>query len=323
MYLSLVTANRLDGYGSNQVARIKLHVEYLREFTQRYWTNLKWEYVVVDYNPPSKDATLSRSKLFEGIDNIRFIEVEQENVRVFDLHLALNLGVKHSKGKFIVITNFDIFLDREIYEFISLKEINSKTSYYADRYDLNWDESKLNLELLKFKSKDFSGLHGEGIVQYRHGTDESLQFATSTSRVHGSRIRWFENQKRKIALSPKYLKWLIKIYKKLQISKKTKSQIMQDVISKLSLHTNASGDFILVSKEMFQKVGGFNTSLDNYWHKDSELLLRLISVGVRHGTFIDGIKVYHLLSDFSGGKDNSYQESKSFEELTSEWIDFF
>jgi hypothetical protein len=323
MYLSIVTANRLDDYGSNQIARIKLHVEYLRVFTQKYWTDLDWEYVIVDYNPISKDDLLSKSKLFKDMKNVRFIELPKKNNRVFDLHLALNMGVNESRGEYILITNFDIFFDTEIFKLIAARDLNSKTSYFVDRYDLAWEDFKLNSELIKFESGDFSGLYRKGIVHYRHGTDESIQKSTTSSDAHGSQKKPFEKTVGKIALSPKYLKWFIKIYKWLKKNKITKSQIMQDVITKLSLHTNASGDFILVSKKMFQKVGGFNTSLNYYWHKDSELLLRLLSEGARHATFIDGVKVYHLVTDFSGGKDTSYQEGKSFDELTSEWIDFF
>lgn len=60
------------------------------------------------------------------------------------------------------------------------------------------------------------------------------------------------------------------------------------------LHTNASGDFMLLPKEAFDQIGGF--SEDPKWnlHNDSYLLLQLVKKGYKQVLFKYPLVTYHV-----------------------------
>jgi GT2 family glycosyltransferase len=89
---------------------------------------------------------------------------------------------------------------------------------------------------------------------------------------------------------------------------------IDELISKFRIHTNASGDFILISNRNFRRLNGFNLNIDSFWHLDSEFVIRATLLGLNHAQFTKSAHVKHVLTTGSGGLDPRYH-SKTWEEV--------
>ena len=58
-----------------------------------------------------------------------------------------------------------------------------------------------------------------------------------------------------------------------------------------------------------------------YNHKlDSDLIFKLLKVGLKHCTFVYPSVIVHLTSIYSGGNDSRYQNEMSYEEMCERWV---
>ena len=148
-YLSIVVASRLDGYGDNQELRMKLFLNHLENNSRLYLNDVVWELVIVDWNPPSTEEQISKSLIFKDypklpIRHVTYCLSEEEIVEErlpFNLHKALNVGIFEAIGSFCLISNFDCFFSKEIFETIGSKQIKLNCLFLADRLDISNETS--------------------------------------------------------------------------------------------------------------------------------------------------------------------------------------
>lgn len=60
-----------------------------------------------------------------------------------------------------------------------------------------------------------------------------------------------------------------------------------------NIHTNGAGDFILASRDTFDKVGGVFESTTQFYHLDAITVLRLALNGVKQATILSPMCIFH------------------------------
>lgn len=59
------------------------------------------------------------------------------------------------------------------------------------------------------------------------------------------------------------------------------------------LHTNASGDFMLLSRKALDRINGLFTSLEHRWHNDSYSVIRMDWLGLKQVVLINPLCIFH------------------------------
>lgn len=145
--LSIVVCGRNDNYGRNFLQRAQNFFTHLEIYHKAYDLS-RWELVIVEWNP-----TESEKRLFEvlntgSLPNVRFVTVHKslhrrlpnsERMSFFE-YIAKNVGIRRSRGTFILVTNMDIlFSDSLVKTLLERFDSLSTSSFYRiDRHQLSF-----------------------------------------------------------------------------------------------------------------------------------------------------------------------------------------
>ncbi|MFT5070421.1 MAG: hypothetical protein ACI8V8_000381 [Chitinophagales bacterium] len=146
-YLSIVVAVRNDNYGGDFNKRLYAALKWNTQLLETY--KISSEFVLVNWNPISTNPPLLTEFEFpKNRDFVRYkiIDVppefhqkyENEKVRKsFPMYefIAKNVGIKRSKGDFILCTNADILFSEEIIKEIANQSLKKGTLYRSVRID--------------------------------------------------------------------------------------------------------------------------------------------------------------------------------------------
>jgi hypothetical protein len=340
-YLSIVVASRLDGYGDNQELRMELFLNHLEIYSKLYFNDIPWELVIVDWNSPSFEAQIKNCLVFRDYPElpIRHVtyclsdaEIIEERLP-FNLHKALNVGILEAKGTFCLISNFDCFFSREIFETIGAKQIRLNYLYLADRLDVsnvsleNWFHFSEAIKSRALESYDPKN----GILNVRHTSNSKGEQKpiTLTYPYESEDLTEEINRYEQVTGSIVSWKWQTAIhfwfymFRAVLKKRANVSETINLALPKFGIHTNASGDFILAPLSALKEVGGFSILPKQYWHLDSDLVFKLLKSGLLHASFIRPARVTHLTSEFSGGRDARYINSHSYTEMCKRWVEMW
>jgi len=340
-YLSIVVASRLDGYGDNQELRMQLFLNHLEINSKLYFNDIPWELVIVDWNPPNSEAQIKNSLVIRDYPELPIrhvtyclsdVEITEERLP-FNLHKALNVGIFEANGTFCLISNFDCFFSREIFETIGTKQIGLNYLYLADRLDVSnasLEDWFYFTEAIKSHALESYPLKN-GILNIRHtsntvGEEKPITLAYP---YQSEDIAEEINKYEKVTGSIVSWKWQTAIYFWLYmfraaLRKRAKvSETINHALSKFGIHTNASGDFILAPLGALKEVGGFSILTNQYWHLDSDLVFKLLKSGLLHASFIRPARVTHLTTELSGGRDSRYINSRSYADMCKRWVEMW
>lgn len=158
-YLSLVVTARNDDHGGNLLRRMQIFVNGWIAQSQRH--DLPSELIIVEWNPPSdrprlRDALRWPENL--GPCQVRFIEVPPDlhhryaHAGALPLYqmIAKNVGIRRSRGEFILATNIDILFSDELVAFLAQRCLDPGRMYRIDRHDAMSDvplEASLDQQL--------------------------------------------------------------------------------------------------------------------------------------------------------------------------------
>lgn len=280
MNLSIIVVTRNDDYGQYQNERFRLFLRSLID-GQRY---LNIELVIVEWNPPDNRPSLSEQykDLLEKIDT-SIIKVPMTihsqfsnplNLPLFE-YVGKNVGVRHAKYNWILITNPDIYFPINIWKSIinvdKYYDINQKVYWRATRADVN---------------KKVIGEFNIDQILYHHGTIERKLMAnilcinTCTGLITVAEDFIIKNIETISDFFDNMIIESIMTYREMKQSNKN------------LVFNNACGDFLLISKNNFDLVSGFCEKTETYSHWDTELLERLLHLGFKEGIFID--MIYHI-----------------------------
>lgn len=140
-YISVIVTTRNDNYGENMRQRLEMFVQGLDEHEKKY-PGL-FELVIVEWNPPEDQESLE--KIIPDCDHlpIRMVTVPSEYHRRTGLkrpvaeYLAKNVGIRHSQGQFVLVSNPDILYSYNLVDHLAKKDLQENVIYRCDRYDFN------------------------------------------------------------------------------------------------------------------------------------------------------------------------------------------
>lgn len=166
-YLSIVIPCRNDNYAGSMSKKLILSLTILIKQLNKF--NLDTEIIIVEWNPPKDKPKLSveiSSLKNLGKTIIRIIEVDSSIHNTFIGSqkkgivgsVALNVGIRRARGKFITSKMADTFFSDELIEFISNKTLSDNCIYRADRVDVD-----VNPDLVESDWQDYFNLN----ISYR------------------------------------------------------------------------------------------------------------------------------------------------------------
>lgn len=313
-YVTISFANRNDNYGGFLAERIQQFIDYYAHFVKR-WPDL-FEFVIIDYNPPADKPKLRDAFNWSVLGHVMYCEVTPEvhnaipdaNIRKIQDYIARNIGLRYGTAPFGMVLNQDIFISSSILEEISKKRLSPFHFYRADRCDFN-------LESCKGKpAPEFEklALANTFVVHRRHATnyhDISFNVTGDTLTANGSRPEPGDtiDPNNNVIYCTGARTWNIE--DRTAFSKKTQATSNEpreqyyfhhQYYVTHCLHTNASGDFVIASKEAWAKIHGFPEDPHFYMQTDAYGIFQLFAAGYDQAIFMQPHRIFHADHDRGG-----------------------
>ena len=325
--LTVVATARHDNHGENFLYRMQHFVDGFIEQCKRH--DLSAELIIVEWNPPDETQPLYQALKFpedKGPCTVRFIRVPKEvhakfqhsdKLPLFQM-IAKNVGIRRAQGKFILATNIDIiFSDRLI---CYLRDKLSKNRLYrVDRLDVPSQLPHTSLkEILDFCHQNYFRING------KYGTRVKIDGKWSKKKndlnFNCPNIARLKKISKQTPL--KALKFILSrahplFQAGLFLAKKNFKKIYQRLFHKV--HTNACGDFTLLSATDWSKLQGY-PELEMYsWHIDSVLLYQAKQAKIKEVDLPRSYPIYHI--EHSLGSGYTHETSHAlFDRLTKKGI---
>lgn len=287
--LSFVVTARNDDHGKNFLYRMQHFVNGVIEQSNRH--ELRSELIVVEWNPPEDKKLLSEVITLPENNqycDVRYITVPNSVHRKFENSdriplfqmIGKNVGIRRAKGEFVLATNIDILFSDEIFEYMK-NSLKKGVLYRATRYDVpeKLPENASFQEILNFCSENFFRINAKWGSLTKVG-NKWIKFNKIPIK---ERLKRFIEEKWRILFNfvPLLLKKIIKF-----LNKK---------------HTNACGDFTLLSLDDWKKLKGYKELPIYSWHIDSILLYQAHEYSIREIDLSDKYKIYHIDHSLSSG----------------------
>ncbi|MHC4662641.1 MAG: hypothetical protein ACYS8W_13245 [Planctomycetota bacterium] len=272
-YLSIVVTARNDDHGGNLLERMQLFVTALIEQCKKY--NLDAELIIVEWNPPSDKPRLKDALEWQGDFSpcaVRIIEVPEsihsrfkysDKLPLFQM-IAKNVGTRRAKGDFVLATNIDIIFSDELISFLASRKLRRGRMYRIDRHDIPQDVpagTSLD-ELLKYCR--------ENVIRI-HRREGSLTHATG----HYHEV-----------LPPIRRRW--------SVVEKLRDLGLGTPEMRSRLHTNACGDFTLMSRKDWFRLRGYPEIEIFSFHLDSLFCHAAHHGGARELVLEEPMRIYHI-----------------------------
>jgi hypothetical protein len=242
-YLTLVAASRNDDHGGNTLYRTQIFVDSFLEQCERH--RIGAELILVEWNPPGDRAPLAEVIRWDHQNawvDCRVITVPHERHvlirfgRVLPLFqmIAKNVGIRRARGEFILATNIDILFSEELMARIARKDLRADRLYRCDRFDV---DSTISKEV---------------------SLDEKLRFAWGNLIRRNHRLAplaapQIEGAPLDVVMNTA----LASGYFELETENGLSALIAKPSIPLQCLHLNACGDFTLLHRDAWAKIGGY------------------------------------------------------------------
>jgi hypothetical protein len=273
-YISFVVTTRNDNYGGNLLHRTKVFLNAQLELWKKH--GLDAELIIVEWNPPEdqprfKDALTWPTCL--DPETIRIIEVpgqihrqfpNSDKIPLFE-HIGRNVGVRRARGEYVLVTSPEVLYNEDLIKFLTSRRLSPDCFYRADRYDV------------------------DATVPLQANVEEQLAFcAKHVSRVdvRGGTITLHRPPVGlgRISLAMQMCLHILNSYRR-------RNSRIED-----RLHTNASGDFLLMLRDHWHALRGF-PELPTYGHMDGYLCVMAASAGLHQVVLRSPMRIYHQEHD--------------------------
>jgi hypothetical protein len=348
-HLSVVATSRNDNHGGSLTARMQHFVDGFVQQCIRH--QLSAELILVEWNPPKDKPPLAHALQFpaeKGGCVIRIITVPAEchsrlqhsdSLALFQM-IAKNVGIRRAQGRYVLATNIDILFSDEIMQYIA-HQLKPYILYRADRFDIppeipekiSFDDVliycretafRINTKfgtLLKVNGKwrqPFLDIFIHKIKQkYSSSIEKIAVLFHSLFRIRISiRKRYsFKNALKKCMMLLKKCSFRINF----NISDNYIQRISRYIADRRKLHTNACGDFTLLSYQDWCDLRGYPEWEIFSWHIDSVLLYQANRNGIEEVNLSRKKSIYHIEH---GSGYTPEQETKLFKRLVDNNIPF-
>ena len=248
-YLSVVAASRNDDHGGDPLIRTQIFINTFAHQCEKY--RLPAELIIVDWNPvvgrPGLAAVLSvppeatylRARVVTVPTALHKRLKYSEQLPLFQM-IAKNVGIRRTKGDFILATNIDIIFSDELVRFIARQKLDPKRQYRVDRYDIKNG-------LAKDVDLDVALAHAwsNPIRTNRRYRPEALRahlYGEELFRQHCVPAPKFRHNQEGVEVVEEDGVWQLRPERSLNMD---------------HLHTNACGDFTLLSREGWDAIRGY------------------------------------------------------------------
>ena len=281
--LSVIAGSRNDGHGRNLIERTQVFIDGLAHQADLFERDV--ELVLVEWNPPADHPGLAdvlsapSNRRFE----VRIITVPPEvhrrvpysaNQPFFQM-LAKNVGIRRAEGENVLATNIDILLSNELFLATS-GHLEDRTLYRADRVDVPFEPGQSmdpatirKGQPVRINRKD--GIHypGEGRTypHIRGWRDLGRLIASNPVSFFWRLFTTSPNSGR-----PSWRRYRLSVLKVLRLP---------------LLHTNACGDFTLMTAKSWAELGAYPEWPFYSWNLDSLLLYQASAAGFGFVDFAD------------------------------------
>jgi hypothetical protein len=259
-YLSVVVATRDDDHGGDPGARLKAALKVYKRQAEKFRFPL--EYIIVDWNSPVKRAgVFAQVKTWDlksEFLKIRVIEVppvahkkiDEAKIPFYQM-IAKNVGIRRAKGRFVLASNIDIFLDEELFRFLTQKALKARRMYRSDRVDLD-------IKIIQQQPKTAPYRIPNRLKTRKHVRSRSIAQKDLKIFTHAGNFQYPEFDSRIPAT--KIWKEKIRLWKK---------RLGLFGSPGFHLHTNGCGDFTLLSRSAWHALRGYPEFRIFSFHIDS------------------------------------------------------
>lgn len=307
-HLSVVATARNDNHGENFLYRMQHFIDGFIEQCKRH--QLSAELIIVEWNPPDETEPLYKALKFpqdKGPCAIRFIRVPKEahmslahsdKLPLFQM-IAKNVGIRRALGEFVLATNIDILFSDKLICYLRDK-LKTNSLVRADRLDVpsQLPETHSFDEILNFCDQNYFRINA------KYGTKVKIDGKWRGGRCVVPRLP-VKRLKKLNNMNPKeLLKELARISSDTiqlihLILKKVKHKALTTFLFKV--HSNACGDFTLLSFEDWEKLQGY-PELEMYsWHIDSVLLYQAKQASIKEVDLPRKMAIYHIEHGLGSG----------------------
>lgn len=266
------------------------------------------------------------------------LELEHaDKIPLFQM-IGKNVGIRRARGKFILATNIDVLFSDSLMHFLKTK-LQERQLYRVDRLDIpeKLPENVPFADVLKFCDKNILRINAKkGTILIRK-KNPWKKIATYSKKLGSLSYllmnilykRWFSPALRKafqtiynfsIATAFRMLKtscrWianyhidaqLVRLKKRLLwLKRKSKGGFRYFInlffpSNHLFLHTNACGDFTLLSSQDWENLKGYPEWNIFSWHLDSVLLFQAEQHGIKEVDLPRKMSIYHIEHEAGSG----------------------
>ena len=292
-YLSIVAASRNDDHGGDPLIRTQIFITNFSRQCEKF--RLPAEIIIVDWNPvPGRPGLAAVLNLPSEVPFVRTRVVTvptalhqrlkySEQLPLFQM-IAKNVGIRRAKGQFILATNIDILFSDELIRFIALQRLDTKKQYRVDRYDI---QSGLTREASLDEAMNYAWSNPirahrrycpERLLQHLYG-DELFKNACIPD------LNFCENQEG-VAIVQEHGVWQVRPSRSVNMS---------------HLHTNACGDFTLLSREGWEAIRGYPEFAAYSFNIDSMGLIAAHYAGYEEVSLLPPCVCFHIEHGIGSG----------------------
>ena len=292
-YLSIVAASRNDDHGGDPLIRTQI---FIRNFAlQCEQFQLPAEIILIDWNPvegrpglaevlelPS-EASFCQARVITVPTSLHQRLKYAENLPLFQM-IAKNVGIRRARGEFILATNIDIIFSNELIQFIARQKLDARKQYRVDRNDIHGGLTKDD------KLEDvIRHAWGNPIRANRRYCPEPL-----VEHLYGNEIF-----KRICHPSKKYCGEIEEVT---VVQENDVWQVRPNrTINMTHLHTNACGDFTLLSREGWEAIRGYPEFVSYSFNIDSMGVIAAHYSGYEEVSLLPPCVCFHIEHGLGSG----------------------
>lgn len=315
-YLSVVAASRNDDHGGDPLVRTQIFINNFARQCEKF--QLPAELIIVDWNPVADRSSLAAVLSLPSeatIVQARTVTVPMslhrrlkyaERLPFFQM-IAKNVGIRRAKGQFILATNIDILFSDELVQFVSQRRLDPKKQYRVDRYDI---QSGVSPQSTPEETMSYAWSHPirahrrynpESLIQHLYGTELFRRSCNPSQR--------FQGKCGNVEIVEEGGVWQIRPDRSVEMS---------------SLHTNACGDFTLLSCEGWSAIRGYPEFEAFSFNIDSMGMLAAHYAGYQEVSLLPPCVCFHIEHGIGSGwtpegEKQLFGRLKKAEILNPEW----
>lgn len=292
-YLSVVAASRNDDHGGDPLVRTQIFITNFARQCEKY--RLPAEIIIVDWNPVadrpglaavldlSPDLTYVRARVVTVPSVLHRRLKYAEQLPLFQM-IAKNVGIRRAAGQFILATNIDIVFSDELIRFIARQELDPNKQYRVDRYDIR---NGLSKDLSVDDTLDYAWANPIRtnrryqpvmLLQQLYGNEPFRKVCIPDPEFHGT----FEG----VDVVREHDVWQIRPGRAVRMS---------------HLHTNACGDFTLLSRAGWETIRGYPEFAAYSFNIDSMGLIAAHYAGYEEVSLLPPCVCFHIEHGMGSG----------------------